>query len=61
MDIPEVKRKSKDVLEGIQNVEYEMCFQQWKNRLNKVINMEGISKVNKSYKSKDKFYIFKLM
>lgn len=42
MDLPVVKRKSKDALEGVQNNEYEMwCFQQWKTRLNNVINVNG--------------------
>lgn len=35
---PKAKRKSKDALEGVQKDEHERCFQQWKTRLNEVIN-----------------------
>lgn len=34
MDLPEVKQKSKDALEGVQN-------KQWKTRLNNLINVNG--------------------
>lgn len=60
-DIPEVKRKSKNALEGIEKDEYEWCFQQLATRLNKVIivNLEYFK--GDQNKSKIKFCIFLFM
>lgn len=39
--ILEGKRRSKNALKSIQKDEHKRCFQQWKIRLNKVINING--------------------